>query len=78
MLSVCTRSANPHAGSCYKHNTINLPQRGTLKFPDAQRVDRKIRAVFVSGAGNTGQIGMLIASTQSPNYVDLHKGSNYS
>jgi hypothetical protein len=51
---------------------------GILKFPDARRVDRKIRAVFVSGAGNTGQIGMLTASTQSANYVDLHKGSNYS
>jgi len=46
--------------------------------PEAQRVDRKIRAVLVSGAGNTGQIGMLTASTRSPNYVDLHKGSNYS
>jgi hypothetical protein len=51
---------------------------GILKPPEARRVDRKIRAVFVSGAGNTGQSGMLTASTQSPHYVDLHKGSNYS
>jgi hypothetical protein len=50
---------------------------GILKPPEARRVDRKIRAVFVSGAGNTGQIGMLTASTRSANYVDLHKGSNY-
>lgn len=42
----------------------------------AWRVDRKIRAVFVSGAGNTGANGMLTASTQPANYVDLHKPVN--
>ena len=42
----------------------------------ARRVDRKIRVVFVSGAGNTGESGMLTASTQPANYVDLHKPVN--
>ena len=42
----------------------------------ARRVDRKIRVVFVSGAGNTGKRGMLTASTQPANYVDLHKPVN--
>ena len=42
----------------------------------ARRVDRKIRVVFVSGAGNTNKSGMFTASTQPANYVDLHKPMN--